>query len=248
LAAAVNSTTKDDAENLLANLKAGDVFVTDKGYYLRDLLMQRYGAHHLNPTEIAGGSGAGMTKEQCARSQVIAPIRSVTERVVLLFKRFDMFDGTALHMNEWHMMDGYKDVVSMLIMKKGPLSDLLRNLQAEFASRICKWFNAGPVYDRYDTGCRPNRIAHAVVPGGWPPWSNRVCRLCSYSMGAVPCWAKLVYVGKERFTTVMYNCVVNHQRRFLYAVVVRHSGAYQIKRNGQIGKITLTCAFELFGV
>jgi hypothetical protein len=117
---------KDDAENLLAYLKAGDVFVTDKGYYLRDLLMQRYGAHHLKPTEMAGGSGAGMTKEQCARSQVIAQIRSVTERVVLLFKRFDMFGGTAVHMNEWHMMDDYKDVITMLIMKKGPLSDHLR--------------------------------------------------------------------------------------------------------------------------
>lgn len=117
---------KDDATNLLAYIKAGDVFVTDKGYYLRDLLQQRYGAHHLKPTEMAGGSGAGMTPEQCARSQVIAQIRSVTERVVLLFKRFDIFGGTAVHMNEWHMMDEYKDIITMLIMKKGPLPDHLR--------------------------------------------------------------------------------------------------------------------------
>jgi hypothetical protein len=120
----------DDHVKLLQILKPGDVFVTDKGYYLKDLLRQYYDAIHLKPTEMAGGSGAGMTPEQCAASQKIAQIRSVTERVVLLYKRFDIFGGSPVHMNEWHLMDDYKDIVTMLVMKKGPLPDHLGKVPA----------------------------------------------------------------------------------------------------------------------
>lgn len=69
--------------------------------------------------------GYGMTEGEGTRSRRLSQVRSVTERMVLQFKMFDMFDGPPVVQNEWFHLDMYKDFVSWLIILKGPLPDYL---------------------------------------------------------------------------------------------------------------------------
>jgi hypothetical protein len=58
-------------------------------------------------------------------STEFARMRSVTERMVLKFKRYDMLGGAPVHMSEWGMMDHYLNVVATLVLLQGPLPDHL---------------------------------------------------------------------------------------------------------------------------
>jgi hypothetical protein len=119
------STVKDCVVELLGDMLERDCAITDKGYSLRDLLREHFGAIHVKPTEMAKGQADGMSKTEASRSRKVAQVRSVTERFVREFKRFDIFNGQPVAMAEWGMMDTYKDIVSFLIMMNGPAPDHL---------------------------------------------------------------------------------------------------------------------------
>lgn len=113
--------------------------VTDKGYWLRKILAQ-FNAEHVKPTEMMKGKAGGMTQEQARVSRRIAQVRSVTERMVLVFKFFDIFNGTPVHMSEWVYLNDYKDFVSWLILLRPPLPDHLvpdGSADVEVAEEFC---------------------------------------------------------------------------------------------------------------
>jgi hypothetical protein len=119
------TTVKDCVIELLGDMQEGDVAITDKGYHLRDLLKEYLGAIHVKPTEMAKGEAAGMSRTEASRSRKVAQVRSVTERFVREFKRFDIFNGQPVAMAEWGMMDTYKSIASWMIMMNGPAADHL---------------------------------------------------------------------------------------------------------------------------
>jgi hypothetical protein len=82
---------KDENLVLLKDLLPYDRVVTDKGFNLRDVLREMFGALHVKPTEMAKGTGDGMSYTDASRSRKVAQIRAVTERFVLEFKWFDIF-------------------------------------------------------------------------------------------------------------------------------------------------------------
>jgi hypothetical protein len=210
----------DDQALLFAILKSGDIFVTDKGYYLKDLLSQRYDAVHLKPTEMAGGSGAGMTEEQCTASQNIAQIRSVTERVVLLFKRFDIFGGAPVHMNEWHLMDDYKNIVTMLVMKKGPLPDHLGTAKAPptgpFNLNLAYYFakSCGTTSHGAALGPPSALLAHCIPNPVFASWAPDLFCIPAQS-GAPPLFSKSSTVLRSLPAFVAPDCAPGG--RFLFS-------------------------------
>jgi hypothetical protein len=123
--ACVKDTIEDTAIELLSDLLEGDRVITDKGYHLRDLLRDYYGALHVKPTEMAKGEKNGMSEAEASRSRKVAQVRSVTERFVLEYKRFDIFNGRPVAMCEWHMTDTYKNIITSMIKMKGPAPDYL---------------------------------------------------------------------------------------------------------------------------
>jgi hypothetical protein len=122
-----STCVKDCILELLGDVAADDRVVTDKGYHIRDMLRDYFGAFHVKPTEMAKGVQDGMSTSEASRSRKVAQVRAVTERFVLEFRRFDIFNGKPVAMAEWALMD-YKDIISWMIMKKGPAPD---HLQAE---------------------------------------------------------------------------------------------------------------------
>ena len=123
--ACVKDTIEDQAIELLSDLLEGDMVITDKGCHLRDVLNEYYGAFHVKPTEMAKGEKGGMSEAEASRSRKVAQVRSVTERFVLEYKRFDIFNGRPVAMCEWDMMDTYKNIVTSMIKMKGPAPDYL---------------------------------------------------------------------------------------------------------------------------
>lgn len=112
-----------NADRFFAHLNKDDTFVSDKGYRLENLA-GRYGLRHIRPTEMMGLEN-GMTQSEAVRSRRVAQVRIVTERMVLQFKFFDIFDGKPVKASEWKHLDTYKDVVTWLIYLRGPLPDHL---------------------------------------------------------------------------------------------------------------------------
>lgn len=117
-----STCVKANAERLFKHLKEDSFVITDKGYHIQQLL-KRYLLYQAKPTEMS--KGYGMTEGEGTRSRRLSQVRSVTERMVLQFKMFDMFDGPPVVQNEWFHLDMYKDFVSWLIILKGPLPDYL---------------------------------------------------------------------------------------------------------------------------
>jgi hypothetical protein len=96
-------------------------------------------------------------------------------------------------------------------------SNISGNSCREFHHHLCERLGVGNVYDRWvmapaDDDVVPHmRVYEAIgfpgaigsVDGVHIPWER------------CPAGQKSYFVGKEGFATVMYNCVVNHQGRFL---------------------------------